>query len=877
MKNSRLLYWTLLLLSTLWIQWGCSTSKNVTAPVPPPPPPVPVEEVTLPEMKVSPVSEAPIPDSLPIYNASEQKSFDLLHTKLAVSFDWKKKYVLGNATLTLKPWFKQQNQLKLDAKGFDIHSVKLNGKTLSYQYDSLKLNIQLDRTYSKTDSFNIEIVYTAKPDERSGISGSAAITQDKGLYFINPNNEISGKPRQIWTQGETESNSCWFPTIDKPNERCTQETYITVEDHFATLSNGKLVSQVKNADGTRTDYWKMDKPHAPYLFMMAIGDFAVVKEKWNDVDLSYYVEPEFEAEATDIFPYTKEMLTFFSEKLGVKYPWSKLGQVVVRDYVSGAMENTTAIIYGEYVQLHKADLIDQRSNELVVAHEIFHHWFGDLVTCESWANLTLNEGFANFSEYLWLEHKYGPEEAEIHRETEWNGYLGSLISGMHNLIHYRYDNREAMFDAHSYNKGGLVLRYLRSYLGDAVFFESLKYYLTKHAFTDVEVDELRMAFEEVSGEDLNWFFNQWYHASGHPSIKVENYWNDATKQLTVNLEQTQDVTQGQLPIFELPMKIQLFTPSSKTPKTFEIRMNKRKQDFVFDVAEKPIWVNVDADKNIPAEWNYTKSPETLLFQLQNGPKYIDRSEAMDALAELNDTDIQKVLNIAVNDKNWNIRMKAIIKAASLQQKLINHESIKKIATSGENANERAAAISYLSTFMDSTDKNACIQIINGRNRSNSEIFEAFNYLNQLDPAATKQVIPALVASKNENLWTAVGEYYLKHEPGNTAFFEEKIPQMKSIAATQLSMMYVKSLIDKGDSEDIKKGMNFLKRIAINDKAPIESKVSGAFSIKYLISGLEASGNDSYKTMIEEAKMLLKIIKDNEKDENIKQLYEMQGF
>jgi len=219
--------------------------------------------------------------------------------------------------------------------------------------------------------------------------GSAAITSDQGLFFINPRNEDSEKPQQIWTQGETEWNSRWFPTTDKPNERCTQEMYLTVEDKYVTLSNGLLKSSKKNADGTRTDYWKM-----------------------------------------------------------VKYPWQKYSQVVVRDYVSGAMENTTGVIFGDFVQKTERELIDNH-NDGIVAHEMFHHWFGDYVTCESWANLTMNEGFANYSEYLWFEHKYGREEADRHLRNEMNGYLGSVgQGGAHPLIHWGYNDKEDMFDAH---------------------------------------------------------------------------------------------------------------------------------------------------------------------------------------------------------------------------------------------------------------------------------------------------------------------------------------------------------------------------------------------------------------------------------------------
>ena len=453
-----------------------------------------------------------LPDTLPSYQATEATLFDLIDTKLWVSFDWDKKHCLGTAEITASPVGKKRNRLVLDAKGFDIKSiVNGDGKKLTYKYDNAKLDIDLGAEIPVGKATKVKIEYVAKPDDLK-VGGSAAITSDKGLYFINPDGKDKNKPRQIWTQGETQSNSKWFPTIDVPNQRCTQEMYITVGDNFKTLSNGTMLDSKKNANGTRTDHYKMTQPHAPYLFMMAIGEFAVVNDKWRDIPLKYYVEPKYEKDAKAIYSNTPEMLTFFSDLLGVKYPWPTFSQVIVRDYVSGAMENTTAVVFGEFCQKTSRELLDG-DNEGIVAHEMFHHWFGDYVTCESWSNLTLNEGFANYSEYLWEEHKNGREAADYHRLNELAGYMASTRGNMHDLINYSYDNREDMFDAHSYNKGGLVLHMMRNYLGDDVFFRGLNLYLTKNAYTAVEAAQLRLAMEEVSGQDLNWFFNQWYFGS----------------------------------------------------------------------------------------------------------------------------------------------------------------------------------------------------------------------------------------------------------------------------------------------------------------------------------------------------------------------------
>jgi len=222
--------------------------------------------------------------TLPIYRPAAERQYDLLHTKLELSFDWETESVIGEATLTATPIFYDMDQIRFDAKGFDIKKV-VDGETgqdLTYEYNGKQLDIRLSRNHEKDEKIVVTIDYVAHPSEDSG---STAITSDKGLFFINADGKDPNKPRQIWTQGETEHNSKWFPTFDKPNERTTQEIYLTVEKDLQTLSNGLLISSTVHGDGTKTDYWRQDIPHAPYLFMVAVGDFARVKDSWNGMPL----------------------------------------------------------------------------------------------------------------------------------------------------------------------------------------------------------------------------------------------------------------------------------------------------------------------------------------------------------------------------------------------------------------------------------------------------------------------------------------------------------------------------------------------------------------------------------------------------------------
>ena len=279
------------------------------------------------------------------YRETATKINNLVHTKLELKPDFSKSYLYGKAWLTLKPHFYPTDSLNLDAKGMEIKKVALVKGTkqipLTFDYDDWNLKIKLDKIYKSNESYTIYIDYTAKPDEFDQKYGAGAMLGIKGMYFINPKGEEKDKPTQIWTQGETESSSAWFPTIDKTNQRCTQELTVTVDNKYVTLSNGKLASQKKNADGTRTDYWKMDLPHAPYLFFLGVGEYAVVKDTWKGKEVNYYVEPEYKSVAKKIFGNTPEMMTFFSKITGVDFPWIKYSQITGRDFVAGAMENTT--------------------------------------------------------------------------------------------------------------------------------------------------------------------------------------------------------------------------------------------------------------------------------------------------------------------------------------------------------------------------------------------------------------------------------------------------------------------------------------------------------------------------------------------------------
>ena len=773
------------------------------------------------------VISAPKPDALktkeefelPRYAPTYTLRNDLVHTKLDLKFDWLNQHVKGIATLTLKPYFYDTDQVELDAKGFDINSIMMGSKKLTYEYDGNKLIINLDKKYTKEQEYTFTIDYLAKPAELGGQGGSAAIMSDQGLFFINHDGVDPDKPMQIWTQGETEWNSRWFPTIDKPNERCTQEMILTVDDKFQTLSNGLMTSSKKNGDGTRTDSYKMDLPHAPYLFMITVGEFAIVKDEWRGIPVEYYVEKEYEPHARKIFAHTLEMLDFFSDKLGVKYPWPKYSQVIVRDYVSGAMENTTGVIFGEFVQKTDRELIDDH-NDKIVAHEMFHHWFGDLVTCESWANLTMNEGFANYSEYLWMEHKYGKDAADFHWYEEANGYFGQAAGSIHPLIYFGYKNKEDMFDAHSYNKGGCIIHMLRKYVGDEAFWASLNLYLTENQYSAVESHDLRLAFEEITGEDLNWFFNQWFFSAGHPLMDIDYKYDAADGTITVQLEQTQNTDRAPA-IFEMPIDIDIYVGKQKARRE-TVRMTKRYQEFTFPVTEEPMLVNVDPDHILLMQTTDAKTEEQMVFQYFNAKNFQDRYKPVEALMASRARGSADVLNHAIDDDFFVIRGLAAQEADLSEVEMAS--KLQKMATDDPHSLVRIAAIESLAGTGEAKYIPTLKKAIKN-DQSYAVMATALQEMVLLDKDQAMEFVSTMKDIDNPDIINSIGNIYASNRNvDHLDFFEKNMNKVDGYDAIEFMGNYLMLSINKGD-EERSKAVNLLSNTAMDKSQSLWRKLS----------------------------------------------------
>ncbi len=602
--------------------------------------------------------EVSAPAGLPPYQPSAPRTWEIRNTRVALSFDFKGKTANVREWVKLAPYFFTTDSLVLDAKSMQIDSVKLVGKhageKLSYVYKADVLKIKFDHRFQCSDSLELYLKYVSMPyGNQTG--GSSAISDDRGLYFINTDYSTPYKPAEIWTQGETESNSHWMITVDKPNTRFTTQIELTVPDSFTTLSNGALLKQTKAAGGLRTDSWKMDMPIQAYAVMFAIGKFTIVKDKWRNKEVNFYVEPEYAPYARLMFNRTSEMMEYFSERTGVPYPWNKYSQVVARDYVSGAMENTSASLFGEFMNQDAREIADKNSED-VVSHELFHQWFGDYVTCESWSNITVNESFANYGEQLWDYHKHGKAAGDELAWADLQKYIGSTLTKDPQLVRFNYDNREEVFDAISYNKGGAILHYLNTIIGDEAFDRAMKLYLTKNALHSAEAHNWRLAVEEATGLDWNWFFNEWYYRAGHPVLKVTSRYNDTTQKVTVTVSQVQQDSSFN---YRLPLKATLFTGSQTEDVDWLI--DKRNTTFVYDYKNgiRPV-VLPDCQHVLPGTVKDSKKPEQWLTVYKGSGGYVSKLLALrEAFKQLSDSASQEIVTLALSDSLKAIRQVAV--------------------------------------------------------------------------------------------------------------------------------------------------------------------------------------------------------------------------
>jgi aminopeptidase N len=610
---------------------------------------------------------------LPPVNWIRSRTIDVKHIAIDLRFDWDKEQAIGSSTITLAP-FKDTDTITLDAASMTIDGVSIpNGSKLTFTYDGKKdndnLEIKLGRVYKSGEDITVRVDYKTNYVNKAD-SDTAIGNFGRGLRFIKPSADNPNKPRQIWSQGESEFNRYWFPSYDSPNDFRTTELRATVAKPFTVVSNGRLVETKDNPDNTRTFYWKMDQPYSNYLTSIVVAEYTPVEQKFADVPVYNFGYPSETKEVAATVKNLPATIQFFSEITGVKYPYPKYSQSFVEDF-GGGMENISATTQIEEMIHDERELLDADSESLQ-SHELAHQWFGDYVTCRDWGQIWLNESFATYMQAMWDEKLKGHEEF-LYSDVRSNQQqtIGTWNQGNRRpIVTKYYANKDAMFDTYAYPGGGSVLHMLRKHLGDQLFFKSLNHYLTTNAHQPVSTEDLRIAIEETTGQSMDWFFDEWLYRMGHPVFEVSQSYDDAKKQLTLNVKQTQKAD----PSNEYP-QVEFF----QTNVDVEIDGNVQRvwikpqaeNVFTFDVPSKPKLVNFDYEGTLLKEMKFDKPVDELLYQMQNDKDVLGRRWSMSELAKKaeNAADKQRIvsafLNSAEKDPFWRIRRAALSEVANV--------------------------------------------------------------------------------------------------------------------------------------------------------------------------------------------------------------------
>ena len=513
------------------------------------------------------------------------RTYDVQHYTIRISFDRANKTVFGDTTVQLKPLQSNFNRIELDAADIKFESVKLEpeNKNVAFKTADDKIYLTLDKSYAPGDLISIRFKYSAKPR--------------KGVYFVEPKSEngIVSRPAQVWTQGEPEEARHWFPSYDFPDDKATTEQYITVGKNEIAVGNGEQLATSENADGTKTFHFRMPVAHSTYLTSFVVGNYVKVTDSYKSVPLGFYMYPGSEAVAKTAYGKTKEMMRVFEELTKVDFPFNKYDQTVVANFTFGGMENITATTMADTeIYLNAPNAVED-----LVAHELAHSWFGNLVTTRNWAELWLNEGFATYMEAAYREKTYGREDylRKIRGNAKQYFVDAAVNKNQHGLYNQSARPDDSLFDVTTYQKGGAVLHTLRETVGTENFWKAVNIYLNRHKFQNVETPNLQKAMEEVSKTDLNQFFKQWVYNGGYPKLKVEQSYDPSTKILDLTVKQTQDVSKLTPEPFALPLEIEITTASGV--KSDKLQIKNREEKFSLKLDGEPTKIVFDKDEKIP--------------------------------------------------------------------------------------------------------------------------------------------------------------------------------------------------------------------------------------------------------------------------------------
>lgn len=558
----------------------------------------------------------------------------------------------ANATVThfLTPLNGPLPTVKFDARAnLRIEAVKIDGVEAKFEHTGDLLAITPANPLPQGKEAAVEIRYVMPNGARGGGANGAG-----GFTWIDPTPTDPERQVGFWTQGETTTNSSWVPCYDAPNDKCTSETHTTVPETWTVIGNGtELPSTFDPVAHTRTYHWVMKQPHSTYLLSLVGGLMDVQKDSWRGVPL-YYAVPKGRGQyIPGTFGNTPDMLSLFSDTLGVKYPWPKYAQTLVYDF-PGGMENVSATTLGPVNGMLRELRSSHFGSSSINSHELAHQWFGDMVTCNDWGDIWLNESFATFFEMYYMEHLDGEERYQSEVEGNTRQYLGSAQRFKRALSTPIYANPDAMFEqGHTYAKGGVILHMLRRELGDKTFFKGLGLYLKKYQYTPVETANLESTLSAYTKRDLKPWFDQWVFKPGHPVLDMTWTYDETRKEVVATVKQTQDTSDG-TPVYTLPLTFGLIPPvpapsddpkAKATPNPL-IRqkgtLTTATQEFRLPSPTRPAVVLLDPDHDLLREIkdkHLTAADWPLV--LRYSPDSVERRSALSAIVNAGNLDATK--------------------------------------------------------------------------------------------------------------------------------------------------------------------------------------------------------------------------------------------
>ena len=603
---------------------------------------------------------------------------DVKHIKIDVVPNFEQRTVAGTTTLTFAPISKSVEQVTLDAERLNVSNIESSVPLADYVLTDHKLTLLFATPVRVGQDIQVAITYTAQPQ--------------KGLYFRTPELGYPAEDTHLWTQGETHEAPHWFPCFDYPNERSTTEVICTVPEEMVVVSNGRQLSE-EVKEGLKTVHWYQDKPHASYLVCLVAGKFQVLEDKHRDIALRFFTQPSLAEHGANSFQDTRTIMEFYEAEIGIPFPWDKYDQATILDFNSGGMENTTittltstTIFSKETENIHSSRNLD--------AHEMAHQWFGDYVTCEDWANLWLNEGFATYYTHLYNEHKLGRDELLY---GLWRDATSRVLPQTDNpkpIVYRGYDSPWEQFDFRAYPKGSWVLHMLRSQLGEDLYRAGIKHYLEQNGQKSVVTADLKAALEEVSGRELDRFFDQWVFLAGSPKLKVRYKWlpKERLAQITVEQTQKRDDNTG---LFELPTTVR-FTVDGK-PVDHDILINKEKHEFYVPLENQPTLVRFDPEYTVLAEVDFDKPQAMVFTQLEAEGDMLGRLFAARQLGK-NDShqSVEALQKTLTNDPYYGVR----IQAAESLERIGSDEAFLALAESlhQSDARVREAVVEQVGKF-----------------------------------------------------------------------------------------------------------------------------------------------------------------------------------